>query len=226
LTADPQAADVLRQQAARLPELDRPFVLQGSLDDLPALVAAQGQGDARFDAVVGRNALTQQADKVEAARCIAAMLRPGGVVSLVETIPRHTQRLYDLVNHAPLDDDLARRWVAAEESIYAASDDPMVNWEAKDLQAVFEAAGFGSMRVRAEQRTAEVRITPTLLTRWFALPHDVPTDGQRPSYAQHLLARLTPEETMQVQALLERSLRGQVVTWSTTVAYLLAQTSK
>jgi putative ATPase len=226
LTADLQAADVLRQQAARLPELDRPFVLQGSLDDLPALVTAQGQGDTRFDAVVGRNALTQQADKAEAARCIAAMLRPGGVVSLVETIPRHTQRLYDLVNHALLDDDLARRWVTAEESIYAASDDPMVNWDANDLHAAFEAAGFGSMRVRAERRTAEVRITQTLLTRWFALPHDVPADGQRSSYAQRLLAQLTPEETMQVQALLERGLRGQVVTWSSSVAYLLAQTSK
>jgi putative ATPase len=226
LTADPQAADALRQQAAQLPELNRPFVLQGSLDDLPALVAAQGQGDARFDAIVGRNALTQQVDKAEAARCIAAMLRPSGVVSLAEAIPRHTQRLYDLVNRALLDDDLARRWIAAEESIYAASDDPMVNWEAKDLQAAFEAADFGSVRVQAERRTAEVRITPKLLTRWFALPHDVPTDGGRPSYAQHLLARLTPEETTQVQALLERSLRGQVVTWSTTVAYLLAQASK
>jgi putative ATPase len=151
------------------------------------------------------------------------MLRSSGVVSLAEAIPRHTQRLYDLVNRAPLDDDLARRWVAAEESIYAASDDPMVNWEAKDLQAAFEAAGFGSVRVQAERRTAEVRITPALLTRWFTPAHDVPTDGGRPSYAQHLLAHLTPEETAQVQALLERSLRGQVVTWSTTVAYLLAQ---
>jgi len=225
LTADPQAAEALHQQAARLPDLDRPFVLQGSLTELPALVASQAQGDVRFDAVVGRNALTRQVDKAEATRSIRAMLRPTGVVSLAETMPRHTQRLYDLVDRTLLDDDLARRWVAAEELIYTAPDDPMVNWEANDLQTAFEAAGFDAIRLRVERHTTEMRITSTLLAHWFAVPRDLPTDAVRPRYAQRLLAQLTPEETMQVQALLERSLSGQIVTWSSSVAYLLAQLS-
>ena len=224
LTADAQAAGALRQQAAQLPELARPFVLEGSLDDLPALVVAQG--DVRFDVVVGRNVFTRRADKALSAQCIAAMLRPGGVISLAEAIPRHAQRLYNLFDRALLDDDLAQRWVIAEEAIYADFDDPMVNWDADDLQTALEAAGFGSVRVRAEQGTTEVRITSALLARWLAVSRDASSDGKRPSYAQRLLVQLTPEEVMQLQALLERSLGGQVVKWSSSVAYLLAQIPK
>ncbi len=223
LTADPQAAEALRQQTARLPELAGLFVLEGELSDLPALVAAQGQGDVRFDVVVGRNALTQRADKTATGRCIVAMLRPGGVVSLAEAIPRHAQRLYDLADRTLLDGDLARRWIAAEETIYVDLDDPMVNWDADDLQAVFEAAGFDAVRVRVERSTTELQVTPALLTRWFAVPHDLSASSQRPVYAQRLLAHLTPEEVMRVQTLFERTLRGQTVTRSFSVAYLLAQ---
>jgi len=38
--------------------------------------------------------------------------------------------------------------------------------------------------------------------------------------------RTSSEEVRQVQALLERSLRGQVVPWSSSVAYLLARGPK
>jgi putative ATPase len=223
LTADAQAAKALRQQAAQLPDLHRPFVLEGSLDDLPALVAAQGQGDLWFDVVVGRNVFTRCADKVAAARSISTMLRPGGVACLAEAIPHHSQRLYALVDRTLLDGDLVERWVVAEEGIYAGPEDPMVNWNAGDLEAAFETAGFRSIRVRAERRENEVRITPALLARWFASPQGADSDTQRPSYAQRLLTHLTPEEVEQVQAFLERSLRGQVVTWSSSVAYLSAQ---
>jgi putative ATPase len=223
LTADPQVAEALRQQAAQLPELDRPFVLEGLLGDLPALVAAQGEGDLCFDVVVGRNALTRCADKMVAVEQVAAVLRPGGVVSLAEAIPRHTQRLYDLVDYTLLDGDLAQRWIAAEEAIYADPDDPVVNWDANDLKAAFEGVGFGSLHLDVERRTTETRITPALLARWFPIPHDASAGGQRPSYAQRLLDCLTQEEVGQVQGLLERSLGGQIVAWSASVAYLLAQ---
>ena len=97
----------------------------------------------------------------------------------------------------------------------------MVNWDSGDLRAAFESASLSVPRVRVEQRATELRITSALLERWFA----VTGDGQ-PSYASRLLIHLSPEEEKQVQALLERKLRGQIVTWKSTVAYLLAQRSK
>ncbi len=223
LAGDAQAAEALRQQAAQLPALHRPYLLHGALDDLPALIAAQEQGDVRFDAVVGRNALGRLADKAAAGRLIAALLRPGGLVSLAEAVPREAQRLYELVDRAALDGDLAARWAAAEEAIYATADDPLVNWAADDLAAALQAAGLGDVRLQVERGATELQITPALLARWFAPEQDAPAAEQRPSYARRLLALLSPDEVGQVQALFERALRSQSVRWGASVAYLRAR---
>ncbi len=56
-----QDADALRQQAERLPEIERPTVIEGSLADLPILLASDLRPPISsplvFDAIVGRNAL-------------------------------------------------------------------------------------------------------------------------------------------------------------------------
>ena len=107
--------------------------------------------------------------------------------------------------------------------LYAEPDDPMVNWEADDLVAAFETASFETVRVHAERRTTEVQISQALLARWFPEDDVATAEEQRRSYAQRLLTHLTGEEVKEVQALLERQLRGQVVAWSSSVAYLLAR---
>ena len=67
--------------AERLPAVERPVVLVGALTDLPALLATYGAQEVRFDAVVGRNALTKCADKTAALAQMHACLRPGGRLS-------------------------------------------------------------------------------------------------------------------------------------------------
>ena len=47
-------ADALREIASRLPQVERPVVLQGALAELPDLLALRSEGDVRFDAIVGR----------------------------------------------------------------------------------------------------------------------------------------------------------------------------
>jgi putative ATPase len=223
LVADAQAAEALRQQMAALPRLKQPFVLEGTPETLADLVAAQNQGEIRFDAIVGRNALIRHPDKARAVRSIARVLQPKGLVSLAESIPRYTQRLYDLVDRSELSDDLARRWIGAEEAIYAAPDDPMVNWEAKDLQAAFEAAGFDPVRLQVERVTTQMQATPGLLARWFDAPHDRETEVRRPSYAERLSSHLSTDEIALIRALFERHLLGQTVEWTSSMVYLWAQ---
>ena len=79
-------------------------MLQGSLPDLPELLAFRGEAGVRFDAVIGRSALTPPRTQGTAAegrealaRLLAGLLQPGGTISLAEPVPRHTQRLYALV---------------------------------------------------------------------------------------------------------------------------------
>ena len=221
LTHDARSAEAVRQQAARLPELQRPRLLSGGVGDLLALLEACGDEAVRFDAVVGRNVLSAHADKAGVCAVLHACLRATGRLSLAEVVPRRAQRLSALVDLTNLGDDLAARLQAAEDAMYQADDDPLVNWDAPDLEAVLRAAGF---EVRtplcAETQDEERRITEDTLARWF--------DGQaapanrRPSYAQHLLKRLSANEVARLEAGYRQQLRDQIVPWRTSWVYVTA----
>ncbi|MEJ5199720.1 MAG: AAA family ATPase, partial [Anaerolineae bacterium] len=231
LTSTADEANALREIAARLPEIERPAILQGALAELPDLLALRGEADVRFDAIVGRNVVTSQsrqppADAQYAVRStqyvaplLASLLRPGGVISLAESVPRHTQRLYALVDLSALGDELADRLAAAEEAIYAAADDPLVNWDEDDLAAAFRAAGFADVTVEAVETTTDTRISSAQLDRWFTPV----AAGGRPAYVQRLAAFLTADELAEVEALYRRKLTGAMVSWRSVTAYLVAK---
>jgi putative ATPase len=219
LVRDRQAATGLRQQVEQLPQLERPVILAGQPAELPSLLGLRGEGDLRFDAVVGRNALGPLPDKTATIHELVARLRPGGRLSLAEVVSKHTQRLYDLLDLSSLDSDLQERLIAAEEAIYAQAGDPWVNWNAGDLQAVLEAAGLVGVASEQEVQTAERLVSPETVARWFAPD----TDSERPTYAQHLLQRISPKELAAVQALFERQLAGQAVPWRTHLLLLSGQ---
>jgi putative ATPase len=219
LAADEGSAAALRQQAANLDSLSQPVVLSGHLEALPDLIAAQGQSPVRFDAVVGRNALTRQADKAAAAGILASLLNQGGRLSLAEVMPRHTQRLYRLADLKGLEDDLRERLAAAEEAIYTDPEDPMVNWDAADLEAAFLATGMQDISVQMETVTTQQYVGAEQLARWFGTP----AGRDRPSYAQHLRGHMSEAELSRVQALFERQLRDQTVDWTSQVVYLTAR---
>jgi putative ATPase len=220
-------AESLRETAARLPEVERPIVLQGRLEELPELLAVRGEADLRFDAIVGRNVLSIDARTAGSqagaylpatARQLATLLRPHGTLSLAEAIPRHTQRLYALADLTPLSGDLARRLREAEEAIYAAPDDPLVNWDEEDLRGALADAGLSDVRLELEETSGELQVTQTLLARWF----NPAPDGPRPGYAQHLAALLGPEEIAEVQALYLRQFLGRAIPWRSITAYVTA----
>jgi putative ATPase len=222
--------EALRQQAERLPELERPVVLVGDIAELPQLLALRGEGEIQFDVIVGRNALGALPDKAEILGLLARLLQPGGRLSLAETVVRHTQRLYDLVDFSTLGDDgsaslttsLRQRVAAAEEEIYADAGDPLVNWDAADLEQILKSAGFEEVTRHEESQEAEMLISQATFDRWFALD----ASEERPSYARHLLQRLTMDELMEVQALFRRQLAGQTVPWQTRIAFLAGTASR
>ena len=246
-------AAALREMAARLSEVERPIILQGSLAELPDLLALRGEADVRFDAILGRGVLARRGDwksqrplrsrpssavpqSAEAdfaevgaisiasrllttARFLAALLRPGGIISLAEPAPRHTQRLYALLDLADLGDVLAAKVRVAEEAIYADPDDPLVAWAEDDLRAAFLAANLTGVMVEGVESIAEARISPALLDRWFS---PAPS-GERLSYAQRLAARLNGDELAVVEALYRRKLTGAAVGWRSVTAYAVGR---
>ena len=219
LTADPQAGEALRQQAERLPEVERPLVLVGDIMQLSDLLHVRGEQDVRFDAAVGRNALTRCAEKLAALGAIRAYLRDGGCLSLAEVVPRRGQRLSALVDLAELEPELRARLHTAEESIYDQAEDPQVNWDIVDLEAMLHTAGFtlrGALTSAVQED--ERHITAAHLMRWFSRSGE----GPRPSYADHLLTQLTAEELQRVERCFRRQLLDQVVPWQVTLVYITA----
>ena len=211
----PNDAQALQEQAAALPQMSRPLIVQAALTDLP-----QQLGDTTFDWMLGRNLLAvDQADKalaIAALRSLADRLTPAGAIALAEAVPRHTQRLYRLVSAEAIESDLYQRWVEAEEALYQDQVDPMLNWDAIDLLPQFEAVGFAAT-VELERTQTDYRITAAVLDRWFAPGRDRAKD--RLSYVEQLLRFLSEAEVKAVQAVLGRTLLNQVVAWEGAIAF-------
>ncbi len=212
-------AQALSEQAATLPELLRPIVLTANSNKIPTVLAKEAK-DIRFDCIMGRNALVSETDKVKVVKSLIPWLSAGGVLVLAETVPCHTQRLYDLLQPAWLPSELWEKLKLAESAIYENDLDPMVNWDGWDLQENLEKVG---LRVKVEQQRSHtsILITPALVERWFA-----PTQtASRPTYRQHLEKSLTDDEVDLVQQVFSKYLCNQTVNWSSTVAYLLISSS-
>jgi putative ATPase len=241
VAATTREAEALRDAASRLPPVERPTVLQGTLTEVRELLALRGEDVLRFDAVVGRNALTPAkgvtgvnldgvaetaasygdlpAHLVEAAGALKGLLRASGVISLAELIGRRSQRLYALIDLARLGPELAEKARAAEEAIYESADDPWVNWDEETLRRALERAGFADVTVEAAPTEIETRLQPATLDRWFGTA----PAGERPTYRQRLAALLTAEELAAVEALYRGQLTGQTAAWRSVHAFAVAR---
>lgn len=216
LTTGPEDAQALREQAASLPPAERPLVLEGGISDLPRLLATE-EG-LRFDAIVGRNALLHCGDKASTLGQLQVLLAEDGWLALAERIPRHTQRVYALLDTSSLGGELAGRYRAAEEDIYADAGDDLVNWDEATLAAAVAELWGGRGQVQVMDGSTELQVTPATLDRWFG-----PGVGDRLSYSQRLAERLDPSEVREVEALARRQLLHQRVVWRSRTALVTAQ---
>jgi putative ATPase len=213
LSADPQQAEALRQQAERLPEVERPVILVGGPDELPFLLALRDEDDIAFDRILVRNALSRRDTRPAIAAVLRERLAADSRLVVAQVIPRHTQRLYKLVDWAGAE-VLRERVAAVEEAIYADPDDALVNWDADDLAADLVAAGLADVALTTTTQTEDRRITPEQLARWFG-----PGEAERPSYAERLAAGgLSAAEVEAVRARYVRQLGETVVGWESVVA--------
>ena len=222
LAADEQAAEGLRQQSANLHELDRPHILVGEIGGLPELLHS-GDGsreDLRFDAIVGRNALTHvpAEERLQWMRALADLAVPQARVCLAQIVPRYTQRICQLVELEALPSGLADRIRVAEEAIYARPEDTWVNWDVPDVEQALDEAGFESIVVETETQTADKLLTPALIGRWF----DLLSQGSRSTYAQHMLNHISSDELDAYRGLIERTLSNQTVRWQSRLAFVVA----
>jgi putative ATPase len=189
----------LKEQAIALPELSRPIILNPS---------GLNRFDLKFDRILGRNALQSEPNKLEAIARLAKLLAPDGKIVLVESVPRESQRLYQLLKPDWLNSDLYDRIVQAEEAIYEQSDDPKWNWTPQDLKDQFEQAGF-RVTLEIERSHTQIYLSQTVCDRWF--------NSSNQSYQQCLSAFLSPDEVLDLRQLFLERLCRQTVLWTSTL---------
>ncbi len=196
-------AIALQSQSASLPELLRPMVMAGDLAAIPKAIAS-----CKFDGIVGYNALMRESKKGDRLKKLVKILQPEGKIALYESIPKHTQRIYKLLNLTglDLDQDLGDRWQQAEESIYTNPEDAMVNWDIGDLRLIFESAKL-NVEMEVESITNPMQISSTILNRWFS------QNTLKPSYASHLSKFLDGDEMAIVQQIITNKLLNKTVDW-------------
>ncbi len=107
------------------------FYFVGTADVLPLV-------DASVDVVVTRSVLIYVDDKSEAAREFFRVLQQGGRVSIFEPINSRNTRLSAAVDFGELQEQV-EEW---ERATYEDPSDPMLNFDERDLEQIFNAAGF------------------------------------------------------------------------------------
>jgi putative ATPase len=222
LVGDEVSVAGLNAQAMNLNEMDRPVIMMGSLEKIRELISGKGQGDVHFDAVLGRNALLAVHDKPAAVKTVSQLLAPSGIISLVESVPRHGQRIYDLVDRKGLNGKLVEKWIAAEETIYEDLGDPMVNWNPEDLAHAFDQAGFSMKYFHPEQTAVEIFVSEAVLTRWFPEKAGIGKTQEKPSYAERLTVFLSQDEVDEIRRCITERLFGKQISWISESVHLVA----
>jgi arsenite methyltransferase len=203
--------DDCRALASASGVLDRCRFVEASATDLGEI------GDGAVDVVTTRSVLIYVRDKERAFSEFHRVLRPAGRISIFEPINRFgmDERRqtwgYDLDGVEPLMRKLTEVHAEAQPA-----DDPMIDFDERDLLRLAEGAGFFPIHLeyRADVEPPEPR-------RWDTFVHSSP-NPKVPTLAEAMDRALTAEEREQLVAALRPAVeRGRGV-WRMGHAYLWA----
>ena len=208
-----QATDceALKEQSAALEEIARPVIVKVENDNW--LQAINQTEAVLFDGVIGRNALMRLDQKWVGIEQIKKLLAPTGKVVLAESIPSRGQRLSRLLNQQKTDANWLQQLEKAEETLYNNPQDPMLSWDAADLQRYFERAGF-VCKVEVATFDSEMLISPALLQQWLS---------KESKYRSCLVKQgLSHVEIEHIQRLFQQQLSQKTVLWTRSIAFVEA----
>jgi arsenite methyltransferase len=205
--------DECRSIAAELEVLDRCELVRAPADDLGAVA------DGSVDVVTTRSVLIYVADKERAFAEFFRVLRPGGRMSLFEPINTFgmTVRRREFLG---LDDPAVEAVAEKVDAVYGQAqgdDDPMLDFDERDLIRQAEAAGFFPIRV-----DLRLVIEPQEPRSWGGF---VQSSGNPniPTFAEVIDAALTNEERARYSDYLRPRVEGGLGRCRMGSAYLWAR---
>lgn len=216
---DEQRALDLGKRAERLPDLRRPVLFASALDAL-ANRLDEVAPEILFDRIVGQNALVGYGEIEDLLVALAAKMRAGGKLVLIEALPSRAQRLVALRQDWGLPGDLVARWREAEEEIYRDVTDPMLAMNEDAWRAALAHAGL-EPRADLLEQIGKRHVPESQIERWWTSSDT--SGGERASYRDRLAASLSEDELQAIEAAMRERLSGEVVSWSNTSVLLCGE---
>lgn len=208
--------DLLNHDRSLVEEMglaDRCSFVEASADDLAPIA------DESVDVVTTRSVLAYVKGKERAFAEFARVLRPGGRISLYEPINRffypEPPHLFFGYNVSPVL-DLATKIKVFGDGPQVSADDPMLDFDDRDLLAHAERVGFTERHVelRADATTHQPQ-------HWTTFLHSAP-NPLAPTLAEALAEALTDEEAKRFTDHLRPLVESGQGTFSVAVAFLWA----
>lgn len=210
LAYDQQTGETLRQQAERLAELERPFILIGPIHELNYLLSLRSEGSLQFDRILAHNPLSRLFDEVDQISVWKDYLHPDGMVVFAQPIPCLGQRIYRLIDWTGKR-ALHKQVAQVEDALWVSSDNPLTNWSVDDLQKALEDANW-QVSMTVEPIFEERRIAKAMLKRWF--------EADNAYYQALVAAGLSDKKLAEIQDIYKEQLENQVVNWTSQVAFV------
>jgi putative ATPase len=217
LTPKKEEQDLLTHFGQAFALVERPVLVLGSIVELDMAKRKEFFHDISFDVIMGRNVLARVKNKLETLHKIALLAKDQGYLALAELVPVRSSRLTEMVNLKRLDKSLARALLETESIIYSASDNPLVNWNEKDLVSFCEQAGFKIIFKEQKTITEKRVVNEETLKRWFA------EGGENQGYGCILKGLVKAEEFAVLTDVIKQELLSKVLDWRTEVALIAAQ---
>jgi len=209
----PDLLDFCRQAATDLDLVERCEFVQAPADDLAPI------RDASVDVVTTRSVLIYVKDKSQAFNEFARVLRPGGRISIFEPINRFAQNPKS-ANFAGYDlgglDDILAKLRGVFETIQDPNDDPMLDFDERDLIRFADAAGFFPINL-----TLEAVIEPIPPRDWDGFL-DSSGNPNIPTVREAMQEALTVPEQERLAAHLRPLVEGGLGAWRMASAFLTA----
>ncbi len=211
---DGQSRETLEMMAQKLPPMNRPQVVEASLETLAAdLERAAGAG-VRFNCVIGRNIIGGLRNRAECMQKLFALTGAQGRVVIAENVHRESQRLSALLQSASGGHvDVLDK---AEQALFDRKSDSMVNWTVETLVDELTKSGLkagGTSVVQEGKR----RIVPADIDHWFRKA----SKGERPSLGDYIREVADEKAAEKIRKAAHTTLDYQDVPWKTTVGFFV-----
>jgi arsenite methyltransferase len=204
--------DDSRALAEQAGVVDRCRFVVATADDLTPVP------DESVDVVTTRSVLIYVQDKARAFAEFFRVLRPGGRISLFEPINRFgsAQRRHGSFWGFDLGEigDLAEKVNAVYDAIQPLNEDPMLDFDERDLLALAEDAGFFPLHLELE-----TDVEPSRATSWEAFAN-VAGNPRIPTIAEAMAQVLTSAEQSRLADHLQPLVESGGGIWRLATAYL------